>query len=116
MKRPKKISLMCENMEEVVLDMSEVIQLGIRGIKEDVIYANEAWCSYQECETFLLATKSKIDRVMRFRDLTSIALIYGDNESIVIDMPWYGDDMENEWQSNKVIDGVNIVNVKGERV
>ena len=99
MKEPKRIILVMENCEGIELDKEEIVCLTIKGIKENAVFVHGQWLSEQTCERLVLSTKQKIERVMIFKDVVSIVLEYEDDE-VVINVPWEGDEFTNTLQSN----------------
>ena len=106
----KKVCLVLENCEEIVLTPDEVIRFRICGIKKEVIYASGSVIEHQSCEELFLELSPQADRHYDWYgetseerafqrlarpDLTNVELTYEDGTTLYVAMPW--DNGENEW-------------------
>lgn len=105
----KKLSLVLENCEEIVLAPDELIRAQLRGIKTEVIYTSGVIIEHQACEELFLELSPRADRHYDWYgepsedtafqrlarpDLTNVELTYEDGTSHYVAVPW--DRGENE--------------------
>ena len=105
----KKVCLVLENCEEIVLTPDEVIRFRI---KKEVIYASGSVIEHQSCEELFLELSPQADRHYDWYgetseerafqrlarpDLTNVELTYEDGTTLYVAAPW--DNGENEWRN-----------------
>lgn len=105
----KKLSLVLENCEEIVLAPDELVRAQLRGIKTEVLYTSGVIIEHQACEELFLELSPRADRHYDwygesseetvFRrlarpDLANVELTYEDGISHYVAVPW--DSGENE--------------------
>ena len=108
----KKLSLVLENCEEIILAPDELVRAQLRGIKTEVLYTSGVIIEHQACEELFLELSPQADRHYDWYgetseerafqrlarpDLTNVELTYEDGTTLYVAAPW--DNGENEWRN-----------------
>jgi len=122
MKQLKSIEIIFENVDSILIPIEKIIMINIERISRTVhIYYSNNVIEYLTCNTCYLKLDKSIekektqydselfDRILRWKDITHIKLIYTDSEEM-INMPWMGDNKDiNPIQEANIDDDGNLL-------